>query len=543
MSRTLPALAGIYARYSSDNQRRTSTEDQLRNGRAFAEREGWPVVAEYADQEVSGSVPIEARAAGAEMLRDARARRFSVLVIESLDRLSRDLVDQERMVRRLEHAGIRILATAENYDSLDDDRETMRQIRGTFNERLLREIGKKVHRGLDGQLTRGYHAGGLSYGYRSEVAGYDGKGEPIGHHLRVAPEEAEVVRGIFARFAAGWSCQKIAHDLNARAVPAPRGGTWAVSALYGSPAKGSGILNNELYAGRHIWNRSRWVKDPDTRRRIRLDRPREEWKVLARPDLAIVPEELWAAVRARMARPRTAGGTRGKGQAPRTLFGGLVSCGLCGGAVVAVNTRLYGCAARKDRGTPVCAGVLVPRADLEARLLSLLRDDLASPDALAEVQAEVAHLVGKARREAARAGAGARARLAELEREIGHLVDAVARSGLTGALQERLEAAEGERARLRAAPRADAVPERLEGVLAAYRAKLVDLRGALGQDVPRARELLQDALGPVRLVPEGKEVYAEVESRADRLLVAAGGLSLGVVAGSRSGSRRRIRIR
>ena len=112
-------------------------------------------------------------------------------------------------------------------------------MRGLISETYLDDLrAEKTHRGLTGQIERGYHAGGLSYGYRSVVAGVNGRGEPIGHRLEIDEAQAVVVRGIFARYAAaGESCQRIAADLNARGVRGPRGGTWCVSALYGSPAK------------------------------------------------------------------------------------------------------------------------------------------------------------------------------------------------------------------------------------------------------------------------------------------------------------------
>src|SRR5260221_6479985 len=373
--------AALYARYSTDNQRRTSIDDQVRNGRARATLDQLTVdeAHVYADDEVSGSMPIERRLGSARLMRDAAAGGFGVLIIEALDRFSRNLVDQERMMRRLEHRGVRIIGYADGYDSKLEGREFMRQVRGSFNEQLLRDIGKKTHRGLGGQVERGFHAGGISFGYSSQDAGVDGKGEPIGHRLAIDEAEAEHVRWIFGQYADGLSCQKIVIDLNNRGVPAPRGGTWAVTALYGSPAKGSGILNNELYVGQYIWNRSKWTKDPDSGRRVRAERPREEWKVMARPELAILERDLWSRVRARMDRPSIKGGGRGKGAKPRTLFGGLVNCGKCGGAVVAISDRAYGCATRKDRGASVCSGLpLVPRKQMEARLLSLVRDELLS---------------------------------------------------------------------------------------------------------------------------------------------------------------------
>jgi site-specific DNA recombinase len=537
-------LAAQYARYSTDNQRRTSIEDQLRQGAEVGAREGLQLAPEfvYSDEETSASLPVKSRPGSARLMRDALAGRFHVLIIEALDRFSRNLVDQEEMVQELEHLGIRLIGYADGYDSRLEGREMFRQVRGSFNEQQLRDIGKKTHRGLDGQVERGYHAGGISYGYTSTVAGVDGKGEPIGHHLVVDEAAAAHVRWIFERFADGWSCQAIAADLNRRGVRAPRGKTWAVSAIYGSPRKGSGVLNNEVYIGRYIWNRSRWRKHPKTKRRERIERPREEWKISERPQLAIVPPALWAQVRARMDRPRIAGGTRGRGQAPRTLFGGLLSCGACGGAVVAVNARTYGCAARKDRGAVVCAGVLVSRAQLEARLLSLVREELLAPEALVALQAEVARILTERRRARVSSESSTRARLADLAREIGNLVDAVANAGMSLALKARLQAAEREQERLRTATAPEPTLSAIPAVLSAYKGMVLNLQQCLGRDVPRARTLLQGLLGVVRLDKAPDGVYAEVETSAERLFMAAG-VSLGVVAGTRFGSRKRIRVR
>ena len=230
--------AALYARYSTDLQRPTSIEDQVRLARARADSANLEVVAVHSDEGVSGSVPIEQRPGGRALMADAAALRFDVLILEALDRFSRNLVDQERVVRRLEFDGIRIIGVVDGYDSAHEGREMMRAVRGSFNEQLLRDIAKKTHRGLRGQIARGYHAGGLSFGYRSVIAGLDAKGEPVGHRLEIEPAEADVVRWLFARYAEGLSCQRLVADLNGRHVPAPRGGTWAVSALYGSPNKG-----------------------------------------------------------------------------------------------------------------------------------------------------------------------------------------------------------------------------------------------------------------------------------------------------------------
>ncbi|MDR0480578.1 MAG: zinc ribbon domain-containing protein, partial [Gallionellaceae bacterium] len=88
------------------------------------------------------------------------------------------------------------------------------------------------------------------------------------------------------------------------------------------------------------------------------------------------------AVRARIDGSRLANGSKSKGARPKTLFGGLLRCSKCGGAMIAVDKNYYGCAARKDRGEVVCVGTTVSRSAVEKRLLGTIRDDLLSPDAL-----------------------------------------------------------------------------------------------------------------------------------------------------------------
>ena len=249
--------AAIYARFSTDQQSVASIEDQARLCRERAIALGLTVVAVHSDCAISGATPVNRRPGASACVAEALAGRFDVLLVESLDRLSRNLVEQETVIRRLEHRGIRIVGVSDGYDSNSGaGRKLLRGVRGLISETYLDDLRAKTHRGLTGQIERGYHAGGLSYGYRSVVAGVNARGEPIGHRLEIDKAQAEIVREIFARYAAGESCQRIAADLNARAVRGPRGGTWCVSALYGSPAKGAGVLNNELYIGRYVWNRS-----------------------------------------------------------------------------------------------------------------------------------------------------------------------------------------------------------------------------------------------------------------------------------------------
>src|SRR3954453_15230671 len=100
-------MVGIYARYSSDNQREASIADQLRICRTFAERQGWTIADEYSDHAVSGATLL--RPGFQALMRDALNRRFDVVLAESLDRFSRDQEDTAGLFKRLTFAGVNIV--------------------------------------------------------------------------------------------------------------------------------------------------------------------------------------------------------------------------------------------------------------------------------------------------------------------------------------------------------------------------------------------------------------------------------------------------
>lgn len=527
--------ACLYARYSTDRQRETSIDDQLRAARDRAEREGWIIAATHADEGVSGATPVALRPGGKALIADALAGRFDVLVVEGLDRLSREIGEAESLVKRLEHRGVRIIGTADGYDSHAAGRKVMRIARGLVNELYLDDLREKTHRGLAGNFDRGLSAGGRSYGYRTEDC-------ERGRRLVVDEGEARIVREVYQLYIDGHSPRAIAHRLNERGVPTARGGTWAVSALQGSARNGLGMLHNRLYVGQVVWNRRQWIKDPDTGRRRYVERPVSEWQIRQDESLRIVEQAIWDQAQARAAGGVPRGTRAGRGQAPRTLFGGLMRCGVCGGAVIAISATRYGCNTHKDRGPAACPNNRTVRRELvDRRLVAEVRDQIGGVDVLPELHAAVRAAVSAMQRDADLASEGARRRLAHLDGEVQRLVDAIASIGASQALADRLRAAETERAELQAqmAPAPD-VGALLAEVTQRYRRLLLQLGDVLAdEDRDRTRAILADLLGPVTVVHEGGEVFAELEEPATRLLLAAGGESLGRVAGARNFSRKR----
>jgi DNA invertase Pin-like site-specific DNA recombinase len=237
----------LYARYSSDNQREASITDQLRELRRYAERQGWLVVGEYTDSIEKGSSWY--RPGLQRLLRDAPAHQFDIVLAESLDRLSRDQEDTPKLFKHLAFAEVSIVTLSEG-----DVTQLHVGFKGTMNAMFLKDLADKTRRGLRGRVEAGKSAGGLSYGYR--VARSE-KGE-----FEIVEAEQAIVVRIFRQYVSGTSPKAIAQQLNRERVRGPRGGVWNPSTICGNWRRGTGILNNELYIGRLVWNRLRYILDP-----------------------------------------------------------------------------------------------------------------------------------------------------------------------------------------------------------------------------------------------------------------------------------------
>jgi site-specific DNA recombinase len=101
----------IYARYSSDQPRATSIDDQIRLCKEKIAREGWTLAQVYRDAAISGATAL--RPGYQAMLEGAREAAFDVVVAEVLDRLSRDQEDIAALFKRLQFAGVRLITLGE----------------------------------------------------------------------------------------------------------------------------------------------------------------------------------------------------------------------------------------------------------------------------------------------------------------------------------------------------------------------------------------------------------------------------------------------
>lgn len=179
-------------------------------------------------------------------------------------------------------------------------------------------------------------------------------------------------------YASGISPKAIAKKLNQEGIPSPLNGHWDAGAINGNRKRGYGILNNESYIGVLVWNRHRYIKNPDTGKRVPRPNPEEEWTRKPIPEWRIVDDELWSAVKDRQGKYTPNQKHMHLNRRPAYLLSGLLKCGSCGGGVNKSNHGRYACAAAHRRGT--CDNKLkISRVELEKLVLTVLQKHLMDP--------------------------------------------------------------------------------------------------------------------------------------------------------------------
>ena len=535
----------IYARYSSDLQRATSIEDQIRVARSFADEHGWTVDESsiYTDAGISGA-SIDGRPGFQALMAAAaiRPRPFDVLLVDDSSRVARDIADAIRVLQTLKFFGVRVVYISQHIDSTNEQAETLVAVHGMVDSLYLREAAKKIKRGLSGQHARGFATGSITFGYRTvPVPDPSGKtdvnGHPVllGKRVEVDPSEAAVVQQIFEWYANGIGVETIVVRLNREGFRGPRGHRWLAGAV-------RTLLRNEKYRGLLIWGRESADRRPGTRQRVMRPVPREQWHVQERPDLRIVSDDLWERVQARRREVREVFGLKsgvslikGKNAAlhSRHLFSGFMRCGECGGAITAVSggygTPRYGCPRSWRNGTDVCSNRLTIRAKVaDAALLAGLRAELLRPETVQYVTAALAAGLNRVIDSRPRLRAQAESALRDAQRRLENLIGALEDGAASASVLAAIRAREADAARLQG--ELNALDEPLEQKLAVMptwvRQQLEDTAGLLSDAPERTKAQFKRlgvafALHPVRdaarpfLLAEGTTEIARVLAGSD----------------------------
>jgi hypothetical protein len=201
--------------------------------------------------------------------------------------------------------------------------------------------------------------------------------------LKIHPEEADIVRRIFRMFVAGISPKAIAQSLNADGIPGPRA-AWSPSTIHGHAGRGTGILNNELYIGRRVWDRQEYRKNPATGKRVSRPRPQSQWVTSEVPELRIIDNDIWHAAKAKQLATRhkmRAGIVRAR--RPIYLFSGLTKCADCGGGYILSSRSTLRCFNASVRKT--CSNTrAITKDELEDRVLRAMKERLLESGAFEE---------------------------------------------------------------------------------------------------------------------------------------------------------------
>jgi site-specific DNA recombinase len=380
------------------------------------------------------------------------------------------------------------------------------RVMGVMSEEYLEKVRLDTHRGLRGRFDRKMATGGCAFGYRTEpiVVGEDSHGHPMteGYRLMVDPETAPRVVRIFEAYAhQGLGLRTLAHHLNAEGGSSPRGKGWAPTAI-------REILRNPIYRGERIWNRSYWVKDHESAKRRRFERPESEWVRQQDEAWRIVSDELWEAAQATRGRRNERHDRDGRGRIQRTSIGGASSrkrllsgflqCGECGGSFHELTQRHWGCSWHRNRGTASCSNAIrVPVARLESAVLKAIRAAL--DEEVAEHALRVA-LEELQKRIDATQPTKLEAELQQLDTKIERALDLAIELGDLAAAKDRLGSLRTERVRVaRDLAQARTNLPTLEELMPVVRAKLEEIEQTLLADVAQGRMALGALLGDRRL--------------------------------------------
>ena len=246
--------AALYLRVSTARQAEVdlSIPDQLSQTKAYCQRQGWCVVAEYT--EPGASAMDDNRPEFQKMIERAcdTDRPIDVIVVHSFSRFFRDAFGLEMYVRKLAKHNVKLVSITQELGD-DPAQVMMRQVIALFDEYQSRENGKHVLRAMNENARQGFYNGStLPLGYT--VVEIEKRGHRIKKRFAIDPVEAETVKLIYQLYLDGdgssgpMGVKAVTKALNEKGLRTRLGARFGVASTHR-------VLTNPMYAGRARFNR------------------------------------------------------------------------------------------------------------------------------------------------------------------------------------------------------------------------------------------------------------------------------------------------
>ena len=368
-------VIATYARVSTDEQRERQTI--LNQREALSRRlSGEPKVRifkNYVDDGVSGTVPLEDRPAGADLVRAANAGRFSELWVVRTDRLGRDALELLRIWNLFESLGIRLHAT---HDNIEDPLSYDIQAVMAAHER--RRFLERSAEGMNRAARDGRYTGGIvPLGYTVQGTRASRRLVPDNSNMWGDLSAADVVRRIYHHLAVDrWSCRRIAEEFNSLGIPtayrrAGRGVRGKQTQGIWRPSRIRNLVVNPVYRGVVQYG-------------LRSTNPRGREVISARGP-RLVSDDIWYAAIENLKRHRI----MPKNSRRQYLLRSVIRCGVCGLTFCGTSSKdlRYRCnGTMRERG-PVpgrCPSASIKGEPLEAAVWSDITRFLLDPGDLVD---------------------------------------------------------------------------------------------------------------------------------------------------------------
>ena len=301
-----------YCRVSTDSDEQLiSLDAQKAHYESYIKlNDEWEYAGLYYDEGISGT-KVDARNGLLSMLSDCEDGKIDLIITKSISRFARNTTDCLEMVRKLIDLGIYIIFEKEKIHTGSMESELMLSILAGLAESESVSISQNSKWGIRKRFEKGTFI--ISY----PPYGYDN----VDGEMVIVPEQAEIVKEIFASCLAGNGTYTIAKRLNDRGIPTKKGGKWHGSTI-------NGILTNEKYTGDVIFQKT--YTDSSFRRHTNYGE--QDMFLCADHHEAIVSHEDFDKVREildRRAMEKGNGSNTSRYQR-RYAFSGRIKCGNCG---------------------------------------------------------------------------------------------------------------------------------------------------------------------------------------------------------------------